>query len=327
MTARTAWTLAVAVLLPAATPAAEPKPPQHVLEGDGLKLTLYLPDAKAGYYRGTRFDWSGIVATAETGGHTVFGYWKDTHNPANHDDVPGTAEEFSHDEPLGYAEAPVGGTFVKIGVGVLEKPAESKYRFFNNYKIAQPGAWDVKTGDKWVEFRQELAHPSGYGYRYAKAVRLLGPGAFAIERTLTNTGTKRLTTDHYGHHFLTVDGDPIGPNYALRFPFPARAKSPEGLRDVAAVRDSRLVFLKPLVRGDVQSQIVGWGDRAEDNRVTVEHAKSGLALRVVNDRPLAKFNVWSVRTTLCPEPFVALDLEPGRSLRWATRYEFELPQK
>ncbi len=300
-------------------PAAEP--PRHVLEGGGVKLTIDLPDANTGFYRGTRFDWSGVVATAEVGGHTVFGYWKATHDPANHDDVPGTAEEFGHDEPLGYAAAPVGGTFVKIGVGELVKPQEPKYRFFHNYTIAKPGTWQVTTGDGWVEFRQELHHPSGYGYRYVKRVEL-APRGFVIRRTLANTGTRPIDTDHYSHHFLTVDGDPIGPNYALRFPFPPRATDLAGLRDIAAIRGDRLVFLKPLVQGSVQSQIAGFGDQAGDNRVSVEHAASGVVLRIVNDRPLTKVNVWSVKTTLCPEPFVQIMAEPGRETTWATRYEF-----
>src|SRR3954468_4633274 len=114
--------LSAALLL--LTPAADPAVPRHVLEGGGVKLTVDLPDAKTGFYRGTRFDWSGVVATAEVGGHTVFGYWKVTHDPANHDDVPGPAEEVGHAEPLNYTAAPVGGTFVKIGVGELVKPAE-----------------------------------------------------------------------------------------------------------------------------------------------------------------------------------------------------------
>src|SRR5581483_7128613 len=273
-------------------PAADPPAPRHVLEGGGVKLTIDLPDPTTGYYRGTRFDWSGVVATAEVGGHTVFGYWKPTHDPGNHDDIPGTAEEFGHDEPLGYADAPVGGTFVKIGVGELVKPAEAKYRFAYRYTIAKPGTWQVTTGDKAVEFRQELTH-GGYGYRYVKRVEL-APGGFVIRRTLTNTGSKRIDTDDYVHNFMTVDGDPVGPNYALRFPFPPRAVEPQGLRDVAAIRGDRLVFLKPLTTGSVQTLIAGFGPKAEDNQVSVEHAPSKLTLRIVNDRPLLKFNVWTI---------------------------------
>ena len=301
------------------TPAAEP--PRHVLSGDGVKLTIDLPDAATGYYRGARFDWSGIVATAEVGGHTVFGYWKSTHDPANHDDVGGTAEEFGHDEPLGYATARVGETFVKIGVGELVKPAEPKYQFARNYTIAKPGTWQVTTGERFVEFRQNLTNSSGYGYRYVKRVEL-APNGFVIRRTLANTGTKPIDTDHYGHHFLTVDGDPIGPNYSLRFPFPPRATDPAGLRDIAAIRGDRLVFLKPLVQGHVQSQIAGFGAKVEDNRVTVEYAASKLQLSIINDRPLVKINVWSVKTTLCPEPFLQIKVDPGREMTWTTSYEF-----
>jgi hypothetical protein len=166
-----------------------------------------------------------------------------------------------------------------------------------------------------------LSHPAGYGYRYVKRVEL-APKGFIIRRTLVNTGAKPIDTDHYGHHFLTVDGDPIGPNYALRFPFPPRATEPAGLRDIAAIRGQRWVFLKPLSQGSVQSQIEGFGETAADNRVTVEHAASGVRLTIINDRPLLKFNVWSVPTTLCPEPFVRVKIDSGRELSWTTRYEF-----
>src|SRR5580704_434991 len=109
--------LAVLLLAPLA-PAAEP--PQQILANKHLKLTIELPDPVHGYYRGTRFDWSGLVQRAEFAGHTVFAPWKKPpHDPTDHDDVTGTAEEFS--EPLGYADAPAGGTFLKLGVGELEK--------------------------------------------------------------------------------------------------------------------------------------------------------------------------------------------------------------
>jgi hypothetical protein len=310
------WLTPLLLLVPAA------EPPRHVLAGDGVQLILHPPDAGTGSYRGTRFDWSGIVATAEVGGHTVFGYWKSTHDPLNHDDVPGTAEEFGHDEPLNFSAAPAGGTFVKIGVGELVKPDDKKYQFGRRYPIAKAGAWKVTTDERSVEFRQALSHPSGYAYLYTKRVEL-APKGFVIRRTLANAGTKPIDSDHYGHNFLTVDGDPIGPNYALRFPFPPRAAAPEGLRNIAAIRGDRLVFLNPLTRGHVQSRIEGFGAKAEDNRVTVEHRPSKLAMTIVNDRPLLKFNFWSVPTTLCPEPYVRIQVDPGRETSWSTRYEFE----
>src|SRR5579883_1184498 len=69
--------------------------------------------------------------------HKLFGPWKDTHDPTNHDDIIGLAPEFGQVNPLGYDDAKVGGTFLKIGVGELEKPKEEKYSFATKYKVVK----------------------------------------------------------------------------------------------------------------------------------------------------------------------------------------------
>jgi len=59
----------------------EPRSPWPIAKiTNGLvTLTLYLPDAQRGYYRGTRFDWSGLIAQAEYEGHTFFSEWQTPH--------------------------------------------------------------------------------------------------------------------------------------------------------------------------------------------------------------------------------------------------------
>src|SRR3984957_12161893 len=99
--------------------------PHVVIKGDKLKFTLYEADATKGFYRGTRFDHAGVFGHMEFAGHKIFGPWKDTHDPTNHDDIVGPCDEFGIDSPLGYDDAKVGGTFLKIGVGELEKPKEA----------------------------------------------------------------------------------------------------------------------------------------------------------------------------------------------------------
>src|SRR5580692_7115142 len=46
--------------------------PQAEISNGQIRATLNLPDAQKGYYRGTRFDWSGIIANLEYDGHTYF---------------------------------------------------------------------------------------------------------------------------------------------------------------------------------------------------------------------------------------------------------------
>src|SRR5262245_23782958 len=134
-------TLATFVLLAAALPARAEDYPSVVIKNDKLKFTLYEADATKGFYRGTRFDHAGVFGHVEFAGHKIFGPWKDTHDPTNHDDIVGPCEEFGNQAPLGFDDAKVGETFLKIGVGELEKPKDAKYSFANKYKIVKPLEW------------------------------------------------------------------------------------------------------------------------------------------------------------------------------------------
>ena len=55
--------------------------PQADITNGVLKAKLYLPDTEQGYYRATRFDWAGVVASLEYKGHNFFGQWFDTVYP------------------------------------------------------------------------------------------------------------------------------------------------------------------------------------------------------------------------------------------------------
>src|ERR1700761_9829417 len=92
-----------------------------------INARLYLPGEDNGFYRGVRFDWSGIVASLDYNGHSYYGDWFiNPYKPTNNDAVTGPVESF---DPLSYNEAKAGGHFVKIGVGVLVKPDDSAYKF------------------------------------------------------------------------------------------------------------------------------------------------------------------------------------------------------
>jgi hypothetical protein len=293
--------------------------PQHTLSNGALKLTIYLPDAEKGYYRGTRFDWSGLIGQAEYKGHTFFGSWKATHDPTNAEDADGTAEEFGIAGPLGYADAKVGDPFVKIGVGVLEKPQEKGYNFMGRYKFLQTGTWKIKTEKELIEFRQELKAPRDYAYQYVKRIALL-PDGFIISHQLKNTGTKDIATEQYCHNFVMLDNKPVGPEYRLQFAFEPRAKRP---MDSATLLGKRLAFSREVKDGEALfSELEGSKATEQDNEVVVEHQEAGIALKISGDAPLAHFNFFAVRRSVCPEPFIKVELAPGREMEWTTRYAF-----
>jgi hypothetical protein len=294
--------------------------PQHTLTKGPLKVTVFLPDATKGYYRGTRFDWSGLVGQAEKDGHTFFGPWKEKHDPTNPEDADAVAEEFGITKPLGYSEAKPGEPFVKIGVGVLEKPEEKNYGFMTRYKIVQAGTWAVDKGDDTIDFRQELKGPRGWAYEYVKRISLIREGyGFTIEHRLKNTGAKAIDTELYCHNFVRFDGQPVGPKYRLRFKFEPTPK--RSLKGAAEIKKNELLFTRELKDGEALfTELEGSTRTAEENRLTLEHSEAQLLLMITGDAPVAHFNFFAVRRAACPEPFIDVNLAPGKEMKWKTSY-------
>jgi hypothetical protein len=322
-----ALTLALAAGSAAAEDAPAPAWPRHVLDNGQVALTVYLPDAAKGFYRGERFDGSGLIARAEHKGHAFFGPWKEPHDPADREAAIGPAEEFGMTRPIGYAAAAPGGLFPKIGVGLLAKePADDKgrasaYGFWKPYRIAEPGAWKVEAAPEAVLFEQSLAGPGGFAVRYEKRITLLpGAPAFTIRHRLVNTGTAPLATDFYNHHFTVIDGSPAGPDYRVVFPFDLSTKSAKGLLGRAELRGRELVFTAEVEAGKPLYVILDGHREAKDNAFEIRNVRTGASLRVRGDWTVTKFPVYVARTALCPEPFLDLALEPGAETAWGLEY-------
>src|SRR5579863_7552120 len=150
------------LFLCAALAASAADSPKAEISNGLIKATLDLPDPVNGYYRATRFDWSGQIPSLEYKGHSYFGEWNTRpYDPKLHDAIMGPVEEFlTNGMGLGYTEAKAGGTFLKIGVGVIRKPEEAKFQQFNTYEIVDPGKWSIKKHADSVEFTQTVTDPS-----------------------------------------------------------------------------------------------------------------------------------------------------------------------
>ena len=311
--------LAVGIVLGAAGA----EPPSAEISNGKIRARLYLPDANNGYYRGTRFDWAGVVASLEAGGHSYFGKWFGRYDPRIHDAITGPVEEFLSDGAgLGYGEAQPGEVFVKIGVGALRKPDEPRFRQFSTYEIADAGKWTVHPAADRVEFVHELDAGNGYAYVYRKTLRLMpGKTELVLEHSLTNTGRKTIETSVYEHDFFMLDGQPTGPDIHVTFPFTLRA-----LRDVAPlaeVRGNSLDYRRELEANEtVSSWLEGFGATPADYDIRVENRRTGAGVRQRGDRPISKLNLWSIRTTVCPEAYVDFAIEPGQEATWRIAYEF-----
>ncbi len=299
--------------------------PQAEISNGLVSAKLYLPDSERGYYRGVRFDWSGVISRLDYAGHNYFGVWFPKYEPTLHDAITGPVEEFrSKDGALGYNEAKPGDMFVKIGVGVLEKPDSKPYEFSRDYRIVTTGVWIVRPHSDGVEFVQELQGVNGYAYVYSKKVRLVkGEPELVLEHTLRNTGKKTIETQVYDHDFYVIDGQPTGPAFSIQFPFKPKAVS--DLKGAAEIRGNDIVYLRELAPGNgdsVATYLEGFGSNAEDNDIRVENSKAGAGVRETGDHPIAKLYLWSVRTTVCPEAYISLKIAPKKKATWQVRYEF-----
>lgn len=302
-------------------------PPQVEISNGVVRAQIYLPDATDGYYRATRFDWSGVVASLEWKGHSFFGKWFARYDPKINDAITGPVEEFqTNGSALGYSEAKAGETFVKIGVGVLRKPDEPAYRQFSTYEIIDGGRWSVAKGPDWIEFTHELTAPSGFAYVYRKTLRLTKDRpSLAIEHSLKNTGRKTIETNVYEHNFYMLDGQPTGPDFRVVFPFAAQTEA--NWNGLAELRGNELHYLAELQpRQTVFGELRGYGTAAKDYDIRVENLKTHAGVRQTGDRQLAKLMFWSIQTTVCPEAYVAMRIEPGQESAWRIEYEFYEPQ-
>ncbi|WPP52937.1 hypothetical protein [Catalinimonas niigatensis] len=294
--------------------------PEAEIANRQLKVKLYLPDAKNGYYRSTRFDWSGVISSLEYEGHQYFGPWRE-HDPLAHDAITGPVEAFS---PIGYEEAEAGDSFLTLGVGMLRKPDEEPYQFYKTYEIVNPGKWKVEKKADRISFVQVLNSEEGYAYVYTKTVRIRpGKAELILEHSLKNTGEQPIETAVYNHNFFTIDGEPTGPNIVTKFPYSITAEG-QGFGDLIAVKGDQLIYSRKLQKGEnvYTPGIEGFSDDAEDYHINIENRKTGAGVKITSDQPLLKLVYWASVNTACPEPYTLVKAQPGETFQWTTTYAF-----
>jgi hypothetical protein len=311
--------------------------PKTLLTNGTLDALVFLPDAKNGYYRSTRFDWSGVVGCVSLNGHQFFGEWFAQYDPLKNDSITGPVEEFRTDDgpvgsgalpragAIGYQEAKPGEMFLKPGVGVLRKVDDSPYQFGGAYPIVDTGTWIVKVRKRSVRFRQVLRGPDGYAYVYEKTLTLdKNEPVMTLQHSLKNTGTKPIETYVYDHDFFMLDGKPTGPGMVVHFKFEPKPQAEIGA--AAKIEGKDLVYVDELApRKGVAGYLTGYSNDVRDYDFTVEDTRARIGVQQTSDHPLARLYFWSTQRTICPEGYIHLNVAPGETSRWTLRYRFFVP--
>lgn len=320
---------------------AAPQPdaaPGVTLARGGLRVHIALPDAQHGFYRSTRFDWSGMITSVTMDGAHFYGPWFDGAAASVHDfvDMPGgvvvgprnaatgPAEEFANrdgETVPGYNAAPAGGTFIKIGVGRLRKDDAKPYDHFAPYAIVDGGSWSVRRGKDRITFIQRLQPDAGgYGYAYEKTITLAPGGVMTIAHRLRNIGTQTINTQIYNHNLARFDGADIGPGVLVHFP--AAITGAVSAPQLATVEGDTMRYTAALSPGDRVQLPAQAGDPVTvpgPFRVTGAH---GASITMQTDTPLVRTVLWSIRRAVAIEPFTAIHVAPGAEQRWSWRYTY-----
>jgi hypothetical protein len=318
------------------------EPPAVKLANGPLQLKVYLPDADHGFYRGTRFDWSGIIGDLSFAGHHLDDPWFSAVDPAVHDfmykgpdleivsglanSATGPAEEFigADGTALGFNSAQPGGNFIKIGIGVLRRPDAKPYDNFRVYEVVDHGVWQVHTQARSVEFSQRLDdRATGYGYLYTKTLQLIpGKPVLVIQHSLKNLGRLPIATELYDHNFVNIDQRTTGPDFRVILPFAAHFLKP-GKQDLCRIEGNQFLYNRPFTgRDEFYVQIGGVDSTANHYDFRVENRDARIGIHITADRPLAHTSLWAIRSVLAVEPYINLVIPPGQIASWSYTYMY-----
>jgi len=299
--------------------------PHVVLSNGIIETSVFLPDAREGFYRSSRFEWSGMIWQLTYKNHTYFTLRTQPHDPESAGHGTSLAEEFSigtsREIPQRYTEAKPGETFMKIGVGNLEKSAGAKsYNFSTPYKIVDSGTWKTSHGKNWVAFTHNLQDEYGYGYHYVKRMELPeGNAQLVISHELKNTGAITILADQYNHNFFSIDHEPIDKGYRVELFFPGSTRS--NLAPTATMQDNTII-LQQRVEKALFGVFKGFDDSLSHNHVIIRNTNTGAGVDISGDFPLSGFNFYADSVVICPELFILLNVEPGETVTWKRFYTF-----
>jgi hypothetical protein len=255
---------------------------------------------------GPRFDRTAVVRQVTLDGHRFLGHW-------------GMPDEFGlkGDGVLGFTNAPLGGDFVKIGVGRLIRNRTNNYTFWQRYPMNKLFPIRVHTTKDTVTVTQATDDQLPWGYAYSKTYRLKSDNELEICYELRNTGTNTWSFEHYNHHWFAPDGEAVGPSYAIEagFQLPTNqcsfTREGKTLRFGSAVPTNAPFYLE----GD----LTGVTERQNSFTITL---RSLPAIRFQGDFIPARFAAYAVPEAFCPEVFQRAEVNPGQTVRWSARYQF-----
>lgn len=292
--------------------------PSHTISNGVITARVYLPNSEKGFYRASRFDWSGIIYELKYKGCDYFGQWYPKHNPETNDAICGPVEEFGQ---IGYNGT--GEEFLKIGVGGLRKSLKKEYDRFFFYEMTNSGEWVINRTNCKIEFVHSIKDVAGYSYKYTKSIELIeGEPELVIKHTLENTGGELIKTDVYNHNFFTIGHRPISSDVIVKFPGRVDEASYSKEKGIVNIDKDKIVFKRKLASNE---SVMLWNVQKETvahSPVSIENQELQAGVTISSDTEYAKIHFWASERVCCPEPYINVEVAPHKKVSWEFKYAF-----
>ncbi len=225
-------------------------------------------------------------------------------------------------------KVPVGGKFLKPGVGILTKVDEHPYIFMRSYPVI-PFPISVEDRGYQAVFRTTPIEIEGYAIRQKKTVTVY-ENRLRMDYEYENVGHLSVDFTEYVHNFVSLNHRPVDQSYVLRMPamnlpegdcaMPRRKEAgpsgvycdKEGLKTRAAdFYDSMIMFDPSCVNHDVKP--FEW---------TIASSRDALSIREKDFFDPSHMYVWTVGEILSPEVFAHVTMDPGEVAVYHREWEF-----
>lgn len=289
----------------------------HLIKNKNLEILIDLPEE---HYNFSRFDWTGKITEVKFQNKPVTTI-EQIDGENQHQLGKGFYNEFGIETAVGFDEAPAGGWFHKIGVGLLKKEDE-QYLFSKKYKI-KPAKFEYTLTPKSIIIRCISEYCNGYAYILEKKIGLHQSG-FTINYMLQNTGYKSIITDEYVHNFIALNKMPSGRDYVLKFPFdlkPGASGKIVNPDHIVEIGQNEVKFNGAPDVPFFYSQLSG--DLEVRAKWELKHLKNALLISETGSFLTKKVNLWGCMHVISPELFFDISLSSGQSANWSRRYSID----
>ena len=287
----------------------------HILKSNSLKVAIDLPLEN---YKGSRFDWSGKISSIR---------FKDlpltTIEDAGSKDVDflgkGLYNEFGITSPVGFEEAPVGGWFHKIGVGLLKKQ-HKEYLFHRNHLI-KPANFDITYKNQKIKIICKSELINGYSYILKKEITV-SENSITINYSLHNTGEKKIITDEYVHNFMAINNALIGEDYTLKFPFQINSSlfdETVNSENKVEIGLDNVTFNKTPEKQFFFSNLTGGKELQAEWILT--NLKANVGIKEFGSFKTDKINLWGWKHVISPELFFKISIDPKETVEWSRKFD------